>query len=148
MLQESATWDLRHMIREPSSSMKIYILFLFIVCILTSIKLIGVWGAAPPFRLSRQAGNPAYLRMLQASAIRLKQWIGLTLLTWGVFASVRLYDLCDGLLQEKRTDRVVVLFAIQDFSTSLTMALLVVVFSFLVRWHMLERIEHLRRTPD
>jgi hypothetical protein len=37
----------------------------------------------------------------------------------------------------------VTLIVIQDFSTILTMALLVVLFSFLARWHMLERIEHL-----
>jgi len=41
-----------------------------------------------------------------------------------------------------------ILFIIQDFSTTLTMALLVVLFLFLVRWHMLKRIEHLCHIPD
>jgi hypothetical protein len=145
MLQESMNWDPRYIDAELSTGMKIYILFLFVVCIITSIRLIRVWRAAPPFRLSRQAGNPAYLRLLQASGTSLKQWIGFTFFAWGVLASVSLHDFCEGLLGEKRTARAVLLLAIQDFSATLTMALLVVLFLFLVRWHVLERIEHL---PD
>ena len=68
MLQESTTWNLRHMIREPSTSFKTYVLFLLVVCVVTSIKLIRVWRAAPPFRLSRQASNPSYPQLLQASS--------------------------------------------------------------------------------
>lgn len=148
MLQESATWDLPRMTREPSTSMIIYMLFLFGVCIVTTVKLIRVWRAAPPFRLSRRAGNPNYLRLLQTSGTSLKQWIGLTVLTSGVFASVSLYDFCNRLLGEKRTAREMILFTIRDSSTSLTMILLVVLFSFLVRWHMLKRIEHLCQGSD
>jgi hypothetical protein len=40
-----------------------------------------------------------------------------------------------------------ILFVIQDFSTTLTMALLVVLFSYLVRLHMLKRIERPRHMP-
>jgi hypothetical protein len=148
MLQESATWDLRHMTREPSTSTKIHMLFLLVVCIVTTVKLIRVWRTAPPFRLSQRAGNPEYLRLLQTSGTSLRQWICLTVLTWGVFASVSLYDFCSGLLMEKRMAREMFLFAIQDFSTTLTMTLLVVLFSFLVRWHLLKRIEYLRHMPE
>jgi hypothetical protein len=148
MLQESGTWDLRYVDRGPSISMKIYVLFLLVVCIVTSVRLIRIWRAAPPFGLSRQAGNPTYLRLLQASSTSLKQWIGLTFLTLGIFVSVSLHDFCNGLLAEKRTGHDVILFAIQDFSTTLTMALLVVLFLFLARWHMLERIERLRHLPN
>jgi len=97
--------DLRHMTREPSTSTKIHMLFLLIVCIVTTVKLIRVWRTAPPFRLSQRAGNPDYLRLLQTSGTSLRQWICLTVLTWGVFASVSLYDFCNGLLMEKRTAR-------------------------------------------
>jgi hypothetical protein len=148
MFQESTTWDLRHMTREPSTSTKIYMLFLLVVCIVTTVKLIRVWRRASPFRLSQRDGNPDYLRLLQSSGTSLRQWICFTVLTWGVFASVCLYDFCDGLLIEKRTPREMFLFAIQDFSTTLTMTLLVVLFSFLARWHMLKRIEYLRQMPE
>jgi hypothetical protein len=147
MLQESATWDLRRMTREPSTGMMIYVLFLFLVCIVTSVKLVRVWRAAPPFRLSRQASSPAYLALLETSSSSLKQWIGSTFLGWGIVASISLTDVCSRLLDDKRIGSSVILFVIQDFSTALTMALLVVLFLFLVRWHMLKRIEHLRHMP-
>jgi hypothetical protein len=133
---------------EPSNGLMIYILFLFLVCIVTSVKLVRVWRAAPPFRLSRQASSPAYLELLETSSRSLKQWIGSTFLGWGIFASISLTDVCSRLLDDKKIGSFVILFVIQDYSTALTMALLVVLFLFLVQWHMLKRIEHLRHMPD
>jgi hypothetical protein len=40
MVQESTTWDLRYMTRTPSTVMEIYMLFLFLACIVTSVKLL------------------------------------------------------------------------------------------------------------
>jgi hypothetical protein len=148
MIQESTTWDLRSMTRTPSTIMEIYTLFLFLTCIVTSVKLVRIWRAAPPFTLPRQASSPAYLELLESSSSSLKQWIGSTFLAWGIFASICLTDVCNRLLANKTIGNVVILFVIQDFSTTLTMALLVVFFLFLVRWHMLKRIEHIRRMPD
>ena len=54
MLQEPATWDLRHITRESSTSTKIHMLILLVVCVVTAVKLIRVWRTAPPFRLSRR----------------------------------------------------------------------------------------------
>jgi hypothetical protein len=54
---ESTTWDPRYIYREPSTSLKIYVLYLFVVCIVASVKLVQVWRAASPFRLSRKAGR-------------------------------------------------------------------------------------------
>jgi len=148
MLQESVGWDPRYMTREPSTSLKIYMLFLFVACFVVAIKLIRIWRAAPPFRLSRQAGNPTYLQSLQASSTSLKQWIGCTFLGWGILFSISLHKVCDRLLDDESMGRFAILFAIQDFATTLTMALLVAVFLFLVRWHMLDRMERLRNMPD
>jgi len=149
MVQESTstTWDLRYIDRPSPTSMKIYVLFLFVVCIVASVKMVRVWRAAPPFRLSPKAGSPDYLQSLAASSTSLRRWIETTLLAWGIFASVSLYDVCDRLLPSKTIGSPVILFVIQDFSTTLTMALLVVLFLHLVRWHILKRIEHLRHTP-
>ena len=136
------------MIREPSTAMKIYILFLFLVCIVTSVKLVRVWRAAPPLRLSRQASSPTYLQLLETSSRRLTQWMVSTFLAWGLFASISLTHVCNQLLNDKRMGQFVILFVIQDLSTTLTMALVTVLFSFLVRWHMLKRIEYLRLIPS
>ncbi len=123
-------------------------LFLLVVCVVTGIKLIRAWRVAPPFRLSRQAGNPAYLQLLQAWSTSLKQWIGSTFLGWGILASISLYEVCDRLLDVKGMARFAILFVVQDFAVALVMALLVAVFLFLVRWHMLDRMQHLRHAPD
>jgi len=86
--QESAytSWDLRSMTSEPSSAVKIYILFLFVVWIVTSVKLIGIWRMAGPFPAQRQRENPAYESLLQSSAASLKRWIRFTGFGWGIFA--------------------------------------------------------------
>jgi len=144
MLQESVGWDSQNLIREPSTSFKIYMLFLIVVCIATIIKLIRVWRTALPFRLSSQAKNPDYLKLLRTSSRSLSHWIGCTFLAWAILSSTAIYDVCRGMRNEKVTGMGVILFVIQDFSTALSMALWVVSFVFLVRWHVSNRIEHLR----
>ncbi len=148
MLQESATWDPRNLIVEPSTSIKLYILFLILVCIVTSAKLGRVWLAAPLFGLARQAGNPAYLRLLETLSASLKLWIGFTFLGWGIFTSISVYDVCNRLLDDKVIGSFMIVFVIQEFSTVLSMALFVVLFVFLVRWHVVKRLEHLSRKHD
>lgn len=144
MLQESVGWDTQNLIREPSTSFKIYVLFLIVACVVTMIKLIRVWRVAPPFRLSSQAKNPDYLKLLRTSSRSLSHWIGCTFLGWAILISTTLYDVCNGMLNEKVTERIVILFVIRDFSTALSMALWVVLFVFLARWHVSARIERLR----
>jgi hypothetical protein len=144
MVQQSTTWDLQHVLREPPNSMKTYALFVFVVCIVGSVKLVRVWRVAPPFRLSRQAGSLAYSQLLETLGASLKQWIALTFLVWGFLGSINLYDVCNRLLQAKRITNFEILVSIQDFSKTLTMALLATLFLFLVRWHTLARIERVR----
>lgn len=144
MQQDLTTWELRNVPREASTSLKIYILFLLVVCVVTTIKLLRIWRAAPPFIPSRQANNPSYFQFLQTSGTSLKQWITFTFLGWGIAASITLSHVCNGLLTERLEGRYVVLSVIEDFSTTLALALLVVLFLFLARWHVLKRIEHLR----
>ena len=143
MLQESAatSWDPRAITSTPSVSLKLYMLFLLVVCIVTSIKLVRLWRMAPPFRAQRQRDNSAYLSLLQSSAASLKQWISFTYLGWGVFASISLYNLCNQLLDDKRVGGLMVVFLVREFSTTLTMALLVALFAFLAQWHMSRRIQ-------
>lgn len=147
MVQESVAWDFRSMTRTPSTSVEIYIFFLLFVFVVASIKLIRAWRAAPPCRLSRQTSNAAYLQSLQASTDSLRQWIGSALIGGGIVASTSLTHFCYRLLGEKGVERLAPLFAMLDFSTTLSLTLLVVFFSFLVRWHLLKRIDQLRHLP-
>ena len=148
MIQESVTFDLRYMITEPSASLKAYLLFLFVVCVVAAVKLTRVWRAAPPFLLSRQAGNPAYQQLLRTSTISLTQWINFTFLAWGILVSVSLYDVCDRMLGEKNVVWFALHLVIQDYSVSLVLALLAVLLLFLVRWHMINRTERLRSLAE
>jgi hypothetical protein len=118
--EEAAGWELRNMIREPSTSYKLYVLFLRFVCIGTAVRLLKAWWAAPPFRLSRRANNLTYLKGLEA-------------------------DVCNRQLAEQTVGTATFLVVIEDYSTALSGALFVVLFVFLVRWHLLARIERLRR---
>jgi UDP-N-acetylmuramyl pentapeptide phosphotransferase/UDP-N-acetylglucosamine-1-phosphate transferase len=152
MVQESATatWDLRAIDSSPSTSTKIYILFLLAVCIFASVKLVRVWWTAPPFRLSKMRNSPAYLQRLETENSRFGRWIGFVFLWWGIFASVNLQDACNGLLstEAKVINSLLIVYEIREFSTNLTAALLVVLFLYLIRWHLQNRIERLRHMPD
>lgn len=64
-------------------------LFLLTVYLVAAVGLLKVWRTAPPFGLSRQAGNSSYLSLLRRSGTSLIQWIGCLLLGWGIFASER-----------------------------------------------------------
>jgi len=149
MLQDSVTWDVRAMIREPGPTLKVYILFLLVVWITASVKVVRVWLAAPPFRLSRQRGNPAYLAQLQTLSASLTQWIGCTFLACGIVVSAGLYDVRNRLLDEalngKAVAKSIMLFYLGDFASVLSMAIWVALSLFLVRWHMLWRIEQLSK---
>jgi hypothetical protein len=143
VFQEPATWDLRYINREPSMSMKLYLLFLLFCCLLTSVELFKAWHAAPPFKLSRQASNRSYVKMLEASRTRLKHWILCIFLAMGILTSLNISDACNLLLAEKTMGLGVVLFVIRDYGAEVTMGFIVVLFAFLVRWHFTARIERL-----
>jgi len=102
MPQESVTLDYGNLIREPSTTFKLCVLFLVIVCVVTCIKLIRVWVAAPPFRGSPRANNPEYIGLLHTSSRSLKQWIGCVLLSCGILFSTSLYNVCKDVLNDNR----------------------------------------------
>lgn len=146
-MQESATFDLRTMLREPSPGVDFYTFFLFIPFFATIAKLIRIWRMAPPFKLSRHVSNPTLPGILESSANSLKQWIGCTLIAWGMLMAWSASHLCDRFLFDKTPDRLAIAFAIQDLLAALMSAMIVILFSFLSRWHMLKRIEYLRGQP-
>jgi hypothetical protein len=142
MLQESVGWQ--PIIREPSTNFTIYILFLIVVCVATIVRLARVWVGAPPFRLSRQEKNRDYLRLLQVSVNSLSHWIGCTFLAYAILDCASVGGICRGMQDEKLTPWAALLIVIPEFSMALSMALWVVLFVFLVRWHVSSRISSLR----
>jgi hypothetical protein len=146
MIQES-TWDWRQMHPMLSTSMRVHCLFLVVAFCVTLGKLVGVWRSAPPFKLSRQSGNVAYSKSLRRQSVSLKNWIGCVLLAWALSTSTSLNEFAVRVLDVKTLGSSPFLIVLLSFSTALTQTLLVVLFIFLVRWHMIRRAEILS-TPD
>ena len=147
MVQEPTAipWDIRTISYEPSLAIRAYILFLLVVCVATSAKLIKLWYAAPPFLLKRRTQNPAYLQQLERARDSLKQWIGVTLLVSGLTLSLGVYHVCDGLLDMKAFGKFLITSIIWQFAEVLTSAFAVVLFTFLVRWYIVKRLERLHQ---
>jgi hypothetical protein len=145
MPQGQATWDYRNMVWEPSVGFRLYTLFLVIVCITAAGKLFKVWRAAPPFRLHFKASCATYIRDLKTCSSSLQQWIGLTFLGWGIFSSLELIDISSHFLEQGIVRGAGVLLLMANYATALSMALFVVLFLYISRWHMIKRIEWLQK---
>jgi hypothetical protein len=145
-LQEStsATWDLRTMMDGPTGIQKVFLLFLLVAFAAATRKLVGVWRAAPPFGKLRDKHRLRYAVLLQSSVTSLKHWSKLVWIAWGILASISVSDECGGLLSNNRVSSFVILLFVRDFSTYFAMALLVILFAFLVQWHVVTRAETFR----
>jgi hypothetical protein len=76
MQDESIGWDPMLVNQtHPPFIVQIYALFLVIAVVATLARLVTLWIAAPPFRLSRRANSPIYLLALEASRNHFKQWM-------------------------------------------------------------------------
>lgn len=148
MLQQTATFDLRGMMDGSSTKAEIYTFFFVIAFIVTAAKVVRVWRIAAPFRFSRQASNPALLATLEKSVHSLKRWSECAFLGWGMLTALAVTDLCGRLFYERTSGRPLILSAARELSVALTMAMLIMLLSLFARWHMLKRIEFLRRTAQ
>jgi hypothetical protein len=142
MMQQEQVWDYRTMVSEPSAGMKCYFLFLLIVCVFSGIRIVKAWRAAPPFRRGEDATSVPVLLSLEAS---LHQWVTLTFLGWGIFATLKATDVCHHYLEQSRILTGGVLFVLIDLLTTLSLALFLALFLFLIRWHTISRIARLQR---
>ena len=137
----SVVWDLRATTAGPNGSQKLFMLVLLVACVAAGRKLVRVWRAQPPFRRLRESHRSQYALLLHSSAVSLRQWIVLAWLALGILASISVYDVCSGLLSNRGAGRLVFVFLVRDFSTFFTMALVAILFIFLIRWHILRRIQ-------
>jgi len=145
VLQDDSTvgWDPISLPPNISPSLRCYVLFLFVAVVVVIAKLVTLWIAAPPFRLSRQARNPDFLQCLRRARRSIQQWLLCTLLGWGFVASIDLFEASGRLLVAKPRDVSLILFAVRNFSVGPEMASLVALLLFLAQWHLLNRIERL-----
>jgi len=144
MQQGTVGWDLRDLLVEPSTSFKLYMLFLLVICVVAVTHLVKVLRVYPFFRPSRQSDNSVAMVRLTASSTSLRLWMGCTWLVWGIFMSTNVHTVCDHLLDESHLGIAVFLLIIRDYSTNLSITLAVVSMLYLVQWGALKGIERLR----
>lgn len=143
MVQASVSWDPQTLIREPSVIFKIYLLFLVVVCATTTMKLVRIWRAVPPLRRVDRLDDPIYMKLMRTASRSLSQWIGCTFFAWGILVATTLREVSSGMMNEKVSGRLMILFEVRDFSTALSLTLWIALYVFLVRWHVVARIDAL-----
>jgi hypothetical protein len=126
----------------PSTSERLYVLFLFVVVQVTPAKLAQTWRVALPFRMSTKRNNPAALESLLASAKRLKQYL-LSLLSWDYSFPSRCMIYATACSSRRRLGGRH--FWSLELARYSIIGLLAVFIAFLLRWHILRRIESLRK---
>jgi hypothetical protein len=143
MQEDSVTWNPTYFQPHIGPLVKLYVWLMLATLVVAFSKLIRLWIAAPPFRLSR-VSHPGYLGRLQATRNSLQQWIGCTLLAGCFGFTVEVYNSCNRVLEVKAAGIFVFAGTIRDLSVIPTLALFVAFVLFLIQWHLLNRIERLR----
>ena len=145
VFQEDATgWDPITICRWVDPITRLYALILLVAMIVGAVRIVKLWIAAPPFRLERKRNNHDYLRLLESSCSSTKQWMGLAVLGWAFLVSreaVRFGMYAD---ETRRTGWAFMLSTTQLLGAVTEFAIIAVLLLFLVRWHMLNRIQQIR----
>jgi hypothetical protein len=131
----------------PEPTVKIYVLVFLIALAVMLVRLLALWIAAPPFRLSRQAKNPGFIDKMQAMRASMKQWMGCMLLGSAFVACTQLVQSCDRLLASNATNAGLV-YAVRDIAVSINLGLFAALLLFLAQWHLHRRIERLLHGSD
>ena len=147
MQDTAVTWDLRSLPHESTSAEKVLVFFFLIVGMTAFVKLIANWWVAPPFLISRQAGNQSFTHRLQDSARSLSDCMKLTLLFYPLLICFNLYRDCSGLLQSRTISTTELVYLAQEIAVLAEMGFLLALFLFLIRWHFLNRLELLEKSP-
>jgi hypothetical protein len=143
MLQESGGMPTTPIFvdREFWIGYKIFLLFLFVTCVWTAVKVARIWFRVPPFFARGQSSpDPNHLKVLQRSASSIKRWGGLVLLGWALIASMTVARTLSE-LPRLTIGASTVLSVVADLSASLSATLCVSLFLYLIWWHLVARIE-------
>jgi hypothetical protein len=142
-MQEGATWDYSTMITEPSLALKLYVLFVLLSLLVTAANLIRCWLVLPPFRHKTPKSNssgPA-VSTLRRTALSLRRWLSLNLLAWALVTCSGLLTALRGLAAQKTVGTSLLIWLLYDLLQPLPLFLGVATALYLVRWHILWRVE-------
>jgi hypothetical protein len=143
MQDQTVTFDLRYLPREPSLGVKIYILFLLITLLIVVVRLTRIWLIVPPLKRNTRVDPRPYSQLLESSSKSLRRWISAVLLGYVFMFSIGVYEFCNRMIVDTRMGKLGILFAIQDYASALSSAIAVVLVAFAVWWHFQVRLEKL-----
>jgi len=141
MTQNDVGWDFVSVQREPTLAIKVYVLVVLASFIVAAVHLVKFWRSARI--LKRFDGNLDFdaLLPLRDRALSLKRWIVLNILAWGVVAVYGVGNITKGIGSQKSIGAALLLDIFWDLCQPLILLQWAVLVLFLVRWHMLWRIE-------
>jgi hypothetical protein len=142
--QTAAQWDMNAIDRYPPPDERYFILALFVVCVVVTVKILRIWLLAPPFRRALPATPPNYRKKLQLCINALTHWRWLPVFFWLFLSSHRLYILFVGFEIDKTIPISVTMGNLQELAKFLSFALSAVFYVFLLRWNVLIRLTKLR----
>jgi hypothetical protein len=144
MFQQTATqWDLNTIDRYPPPDERYFILALFVVCVVATVKVVRIWLLAPPFRRALPA-PPNYRKKLQLCINALAHWLWLPIFFWLFLSTHRLYALLVDFENTKTTPIWATIGDLQELAKFFSFALSAAFYVFLLRWNLLIRLIKLR----
>jgi hypothetical protein len=121
---------------------KIYVWFLLVTLVWAAYRMLRIWYRVPPFFVRlQQCKDPGYLKLLEHSISSFARCSGLVFLGWGLVTATATYRMSIDLQRGGAISAADFLSPVGDLSASLCAALWVVLFLYLARWHLLNRIE-------
>jgi hypothetical protein len=149
IMQDTATsWDFNSITatHAPSGATKLYILFLFAACAAAGLKLVDTWRNSARLKAKAPSAQAEYFGILLRHIASLKRWIQLTILTWGFCLCVNVVTELTRLGSNFREiqNQFALLTTLREYLAFSTMAMFVITFLYLVRWHLLNRLESAR----
>ena len=142
MLQTGPHWELYSYSPIPLDE-KFFILLALLVPIVASIKLLRIWRKVPPFRRSQPGDSLEYLNQVRSTALSLRHWSLLPFFGWGFVALHRLYGVLNYEIINKSFWIRGAAMDMRDLAIYLSVALGAFIIVFLLRWHILLRLQRL-----
>jgi hypothetical protein len=145
MQEPEVGWDVVAIHRDPSVATRIYALVLLASLLAGLVHLIRNWWTVRPFARNHSYLDNSSMLFFRTQAKSINRWIPLDLLAWmgvtlaGVQTSLR------GLAMQKAFGWALSLDLLRDLSQPTALLLWVITPLFLLRWHILWRLERFER---
>jgi len=123
---------------QPSLTMKLYVLFVLTSLVVAAMHFIKSWK---DFRAS--TGEGGQNASLKRRTFSLSRWIWLNALVWGIVTATEIVSSLDRLILLRTFGPALILSFLANLFVPLVLSLWAILALYLVRWHILRRIERI-----